>query len=249
MKISAVIITFNEAHIIGKTLAELGFCDEIIIVDSGSTDKTNEICSGFNCTIFQRNFDGYGAQKNFGIKQAKNDWILNIDADEILSSALRKTLTEFEENNAIVAYKIKRNTVFLNHEMCFSGLRSEFVLRFFNRKFCSWDLSLVHEKVNVDGNIALISSPILHHTAKDEISFIEKNKKYAVRAAAQMFQKGKKAISSEAFARKCIKFIEIYILKMGFLDGKSGWKWAKIMSDYTFEKYRNLYLLNKQTNA
>lgn len=249
MKISAVIITLNEAAIIAKTLSQLSFCDEIIIIDSGSIDNTLLICKSYNCIVYHRAFDGYGNQKNFGFEQAKNDWILNIDADEVLTDNLKNEIINLCNVDNVAAFKINRKTVFLEKEMHFSGLRNEYVLRLLHKKKCTWNNSLVHEKLIVQGNIESLKNAILHYTAKDEKMFILKNIKYAEKAAMQMFEQNKKAFYGEAYFRKYFKFIEIFIVKFGFLDGKYGWKWARIMSNYTFQKYSTLEELLRKAKS
>ena len=175
-KISAVIITYNEEAIIGETLSRLWWCDEIIIVDSGSTDRTAEICQKYGSRLFTRKFRGFGEQKKYGVSQAKNDWILCIDADEVLTEPLiDEILSELGRNeNTHAAYTIPRNLVFMNKVFAHGKESGCPIIRLFNKTRANWDVAVVHEKVTVDGTVKHLSGKILHYSYHDYNQFLGK---------------------------------------------------------------------------
>lgn len=227
--ISAVIITLNEARIIEKTLKSLDFCDEIIIVDSGSTDDTLNIAKRYTDKIFIREFDTYGRQKNVGISHTKNSWILTVDADEVLSNELIEEIKNLELYNIeYSAYKIQRMNYFLGKKMSFGSFKNDFVIRLIDKRKCKWNDDVVHEKMIVNGSIGNLKNSILHFTVLDIESALQKQIKYGESNAVKDYNNGKRYSTFHHLIKPYIKFIEIYIAKLGFLDGKAGLQWATI---------------------
>ena len=164
--VSAVIITLNEEAIIAETLSKLWWCDEIIIVDSGSKDKTVSICEQHGCSVYFRNFNGFGEQKNYGVSKAKNDWILGIDADEILSEPLVDEIrTELSKPQIeYAAFTVPRNLVFMNKVFEYGKESGSSLIRLFNKKLGGWDGAVVHEKVSMEGSVKKLKNKILHYS-------------------------------------------------------------------------------------
>ena len=158
MKLSVVLITLNSEKILFNTLEAVKWADEIVLVDSGSTDKTLEIAQKFKAKIVYRAFDGYGSQKNFATQQASNDWILSLDDDEILTPELQKEIQSINLQNAdFQGFKIPRSLIFLGKLLRFSGEYKRLTLRLFNRKQGNWNAEYVHESVEVNGKIGKAS--------------------------------------------------------------------------------------------
>src|SRR6187397_2754864 len=151
MKVSAVIITCNEAHNLRKTLNQLYWCDEIIVVDSFSTDETVAICNQYGCKVFQRVSDGYGTQKRYAIEKASHDWILSLDADEYLTWDLAQEIQhELSTPSNFVGYELPMNLVFRNYEFKYGKESNRFFLRLFNKQFGSMSADKVHEGICVN---------------------------------------------------------------------------------------------------
>src|SRR5260221_13617742 len=152
VKVSAVVITYNEAKNIRRTLSHLDWCDEIIIVDSYSTDETVAICREFNCTVYLKKFEGYGAQKQYAVSRASNDWILSIDADEVLSDSLFMEIASvMRKNPGYTGYYLAISLVFFDKEFLYGKESWRYFLRLFNKNYGGFTDCPVHEKVRLKG--------------------------------------------------------------------------------------------------
>ena len=162
--ISAIIITKNEEHSIRKCLTSISWADEIIVIDSGSKDHTLKICREFGAKIFTKSWRGFGFQKNEALRYAKFKWVLSIDADEIITSKLKKEIILIAgSDNTAEAYSIPRQSFYCGNLIKFSGWQSDFVVRFFQKKFCKFSNDLVHERVIVIGTTLKMKSYMLHN--------------------------------------------------------------------------------------
>jgi glycosyltransferase involved in cell wall biosynthesis len=252
MPVSAVIITKNEAHIIGTTLQSLaGVVSEIVIVDSGSTDNTVAICKSFDAHVIETGWHGYGANKNKGIDAASNDWILNIDADEALDETLRQSIQQAHLQDANTVYEFNFKNFFCGKWIRFGEWAGDKHVRLFNRKKIRWNSAAVHEALSIDSNTVAIQlkGHILHYTTKDMDEYIHKTVAYAKLNARKYFAQGKKAGFLKLHLAPAISFLQHYILRLGFLDGWEGFLIAKTTGWYTFLKYSFLKeLYRKQTD-
>lgn len=246
--VSAVIITYNEEKIIADTISRLWWCDEIIVVDSGSTDSTVNICKEYGCTIFTRSFNGFGEQKNYGVSKATNDWILCIDADEILTESL---IDEFrtelgKDPESFVAYSVPRNLVFMNKTFQYGKETNAHVIRLFNKTKAAWDYAVVHESVLVKGPIKKLNERILHYSYTGYSQFINKINLYSTLGAKKLLQK--KSTKSKALIILSIpfNFFRYYIIDRNFLNGYRGFAWAVLNSCYHFIKYLKLEEMRKE---
>jgi glycosyltransferase involved in cell wall biosynthesis len=251
MSISAVIITKNEAHIIGTTLKSLaGVVDEIIIVDSGSTDDTVSICKQMGAAVIETTWDGYGANKNKGIDASKNDWILNIDADEALDDTLGKSIQQLHLQDANTVYEFNFKNFFCGKWIRFGEWSGDRHVRLFNRSKVRWNSAAVHEALTIDSNTVAIQlkGHILHYTTKDMDEYIHKTVDYAKLNARKYFAQGKKAGFFKLRIAPGLTFFQHYIIRLGFLDGWEGYLIARTTGWYTFLKYSFLKeLYRKQT--
>lgn len=243
MNISAVIITKNEAHIIGKTLQSIKrLTNDIIIVDSGSTDNTVAICRSMNVTVIETTWDGYGANKNKGIAAAKNNWILNTDADEIPDEELIKSLISLQEENENTLFEIKFKNFFCGKYIRFGEWGFDKHIRLFNRNKVNWNNAAVHEELIIppDAKTKTATGSILHYTASSMEEYLGKTNDYATLNANKYFKEGKKTIFFKQYFSPVLTFLQYYIFRLGFLDGKEGFVIAKTTAWYTYLKYKYL---------
>lgn len=247
--LSVVIITKNEAHIIENTLQSLqGVSDDIVIVDSGSTDETIAICKKFNATVIQTGWDGYGANKNKGIDAARYDWILSLDADEAIDTELRAVLQNLSPVNDGIVYKLTYNNFFCNKHIRFGVWGTDRHIRLFNRKKVKWNNAEVHENLvfPVDVKVVTLKGKVLHYTVNSIKEFSDKTNAYALSNAKKYKLQGKKAGFVKLYFAPAFNFIQHYFFRLGFLDGWEGYLICKTNAWYTFMKYVFLKELNKK---
>lgn len=249
--LSVCIITYNEEDNLANCLSQLEFADEIILVDSGSTDKTLTIAKQYNSKISYRKFDNYINQKNHAISLAKNDWILALDADEVISPALKEELhslkvEDFESNSA---FAIPRLTYYLKKWIRHSGWYPNYQVRLFHKKKGNFAGILVHETVEIKGNSKKLKNPLFHYSYKsisDHLAFIDR---YSTLFAIEKFKSGKRSTIAKAIFKSYYKFFWMYFIRCGFLDGSVGLAIAILGSYYNFLKYLKLYELGKDEKS
>jgi len=248
MKISLVMITKNEEKNIAKSLESVkGLVNEIIIVDSGSTDNTNKIAQSYGAKIFKRQFDSFLNQKNYALSLAMNEWVLHLDADEVLSNELREEIRNIMENNTEYdGFILVRTNFFLGRQMKYSGLNKEERLRFAKKSLSKYVGGCVHERLEVNGNIGKLKNVFYHNSYPDLDNCLKKIDTYTSLAAIEKYQSKKNFYITDILLRPIIVFIKIYFFKLGFLDKMEGFIWAAISSYTTFIKYLKFYLLKKQ---
>jgi glycosyltransferase involved in cell wall biosynthesis len=247
-KVSAVIITFNEEDIIARTLSRLDWCDEIIIVDSGSTDRTENICREFGCSFYTRSFKGFGEQKSFGVTRARNEWILCLDADELVTRQLvneiRFELDQPEVNYA--AFTVPRNLVFMNRVFSHGRESRARITRLFNKNKAHWDGAVVHEKVSVNGNIKHLKNKLLHYSYKDYNHFINKINLYSTLGAKKLLNRGKSQNKIVTVLAIPFNFFKYFIIHRNFMNGYRGFAWSVFNTVYHFLKYLKLADLKRK---
>jgi glycosyltransferase involved in cell wall biosynthesis len=244
-QISVFIIAYNEENIIGKCLEKLDFAAEIIVVDSGSTDKTVEICNKFGAKVIFNKFENYGIQKQFALNQTSNDWVLSLDADEVLSNELISEIKNLDLNKEFSGYKIPRTHIFLNKVFKYGSENKKPILRFFNKKQGNFEQNKVHEIINVDGKIGLLKNEILHYTVSDIATAARKNLNYALLSGEFNAEKGKKSSILKSIFKIPYEFVRIYFIQLNFMNGYQGFVWSFFCSFGSFIKYAKLYELNK----
>jgi len=241
---SIVIITKNEEHILERTLANLqGVTDDLIIVDSGSTDQTLEIAKKYDARILQTEWLGYGTTKNLGISNSKYNWILSLDADEGINETLKQSLSDSSiYNDPHILYDLRFNSFIGEKNMKFGQWLNNHHIRLFNKENISWNTFLVHEKLNIPAGykVKKLKGYVLHYTMMNFNEFIFKANKYALLNAEKYFKQGKRSGSLKMFFSPVFSFIKNYFFKLGFLDGTTGYHCARINARYTFLKYKRL---------
>lgn len=216
-KLSVTIITYNEEKNIKRCLQSVAWADEIIVVDSLSTDKTKQICQSFsNVKFIEHPWLGFGKQKHYAVDMASNDWILSVDADEEITLDLAAKIEKIIKKPKYDSYRINRKSFYLNKLIKFCGWNRDYPLRLFNRSKGNFNLKPVHESVEINGTCGRIKKHMLHYTYPTISSHVLKMDKYSALA------KNKKSSITKALFSGFFKFIKMYFFKLGFLDGKAG---------------------------
>jgi len=247
-KISAVIITFNEELFINKCLESIvGIADEVIVVDSFSTDGTEEICRKYNVRFVKNSFGGFRDQKNFALSLASNRYILSIDADEALSEDLRKSILKIKENIDADGYLFNRLSNFCGQWIKHSGWYPDRQLRLFDKEKGKWGGYNVHEKIEMfEGSvIKRIKGDLLHWPCSSTSDYTEKMEKYSDIAAFELHVAGRKSFLFKPVFHMAWRFFVTYIVRGGFLDGHNGYFICSSDSYYSYLKYRKLRKINR----
>lgn len=246
MSLSVVIITKNEEDIIGMCLdAVAALSDDIVVVDSGSTDETEAICLAKKARFIPHFWEGYSKNKNFGIEHARYDWVLSIDADEILNSALVSAIQNELKAPSADAYNISFKNVFLGKPLNFGSWVRESHVRLFKKKSIRWQGD-IHEKLTLEGaRIGKLEGHILHYSIRSLEQYMFKKNIYTTLAAEDMYSRGKKAGFVKIFLSPVFHFVRDYVIKLGFLDGLQGFVLATEGAHYVYLKYSKLALLRK----
>jgi len=240
MKLSATIITLNEERNIGNCLASLDFVDEIVVVDSGSKDCTEQICrANPKVRFFHQEWLGYGRQKNFAADQALNNWILNIDADERVSLSLLRSI-ENMETTAFSAARMARENYFGNRWIKYCGWYPNFTVRLYDRNCCRFNERLVHESLEHNGRIVTLAGNLQHYTYQNIADYLQRMDRYSTLAAQEMFRRQKNTGTLALLFRPIATFIKMYIIRKGFLEGSFGLVLSLLYAQYTFCKYAKL---------
>lgn len=246
MTLSVIIITKNEAAHIADCIASVRFADEIIVVDSGSTDGTRELAAGLGAKVtLTQDWPGFGRQKNRALDLATCDWVLSIDADERVTPELAQTIQQELANPRAQAYKIARLSNFGGRWIRHSGWWPDHVLRLFKRGTARFKDVAVHESVQTSSAIVTLDSHFLHYPYADLETFIAKINHYSSEAAAMMHARGKTTSVLGATGHAVWTFIRIYLIRRGFLDGKEGFILAAMGAAGSFFRYNKLLLLQK----
>jgi glycosyltransferase involved in cell wall biosynthesis len=238
VKISATIITFNEERNIVRAIESLRCCDEIVVVDSGSNDRTIELATNLGARVIDNPWSGYASQKNFASEQASNDWVLSIDADESLSEALEGEIWQIKKNGtACDAYTMPRLAQYLGRWILHSGWYPDRKVRLFNRRRARWVGEYVHESVQVDGPVGHLKSNLLHFTCSSLSEHLKTMDQYTTLAAEQIVSQKKPIGLQHLLAEPVWGFIQTYFFKRGYLDGTEGLAIAYMAAMYNFVKY------------
>ncbi len=223
-RISACIICHNEEKNLERCLQNLKWVHDIVVVDSMSTDGTVEIAQKFRTRIFQRPWPGYAAQKNFALEKAKTDWVLSLDADEVVSEALRdEILSRISKPEALNGYRIPRRSFYLGRWINHSGYYPDRQLRLFRREKGRWEGGRVHERMAVEGRVGNLEQDLLHYPYGGRLTGqLNTINSFSTLLAKDMYDRGKRFHLSLLFFRPLFKFLEVYVLKRGFMDGLPG---------------------------
>ena len=251
-QISAVLITHNEEKFIGKCLDSVkGIADEIIVVDSFSTDRTEEICKQFNARFFKHSFEGFRDQKEYALQFATYNHILSLDADEALSEELRKSILKVKENWKYDGYFVNRRNNYCGKWINHSGWYPDRQMRLFRIEAGAWGKLNIHERfIFHKGRVAgRLKGDLLHWPFVSVAEYVEKRKRYTEISAQEYHKAGKKTSFLSPFIHGFWGFFRTYIINAGFLDGKEGYFICFLNGKSTYNKYKRLRILNKQKKA
>lgn len=237
-KLSVTIITKNEEKNIGRCLESLKWADEIVVVDTDSEDRTVEICRQYTDKVFSETWQGYGKQKNICAGHATNQWILNIDADEVVTpesvEEIQKVLTEGPQ---YPVYHLPRKNYFGDRWVRFGGWYPDRILRLYDKGKVSFSESQVHERLTPDDNAGALKTPLIHYSYRDRQDYIERQDRYSTLYAEEKMANGFRANWTHLYLRPPFMFLKNYILKQGFRAGSLGLFLAKSSAIYTHQKY------------
>lgn len=246
--ISAVIITHNEARNIGRCLDSLqGVVDEIVVVDSGSTDETQQICEEKGARFIPHSWAGYSGQKNFANAQATHAYIYSIDADEALSPELKTALLNAKSKGLSGVYEHNRMTNYCGHWVKHLGWYPDRKVRLFPKAGTSWEGD-IHEVLTFGGNPTThtLTGDLYHYSYYDEKDHRTRADKYSALTAKKLFEQGRKASVLRPFISMIGRFVSMYVLKLGFLDGKAGYRISVISALSNRFKYQELNRLHRE---
>lgn len=239
--ISATIITHNEAANIARAIRSLDCADEILVVDSGSTDETVKIAAELGARIVAHGWEGFAAQKNFAVREARHEWVLSLDADEELNEEARDAVREWKQSvpNA-AAYRFARRPQYLGRWILHSGWYPDWKIRLFNRSQAHWQGSYVHESVVSQGKVETLNGEILHYTCDSLADHRKRIEFYTDLAARELFEQGRRGgLGSRLLAPPWV-FVNTYFLRLGVLDGVPGFLIAWMAARYVHRKYVKL---------
>lgn len=251
MKISAVLISYNEEKNIADAVKSVYWADEILVVDSESSDRTREIAGGLGARVITRSWPGFAAQKQFAVDSAENDWILSLDADERISRELREEILNLKNSNNVAdGYRIPRLSFYMGRPIRHGGWYPDRQLRLFNRTKGRWKDLRIHESVQTTESSAVrdLKHDILHYSVENASHHHRMiGERYAPLAAEQMFLEKRKTSPLRIATAGPIAFIRAYFLKLGFLDGLPGFAIAAFAAHHAFLK--NLILWEIQAGG
>lgn len=249
--VSAVVITYNEEKNIGRCLSSLRFCDEIIVVDSGSDDQTSDIAADYTDKLFVRPWKGYADQKNYAVQLASSEWVLSVDADEEVSDDLKQEIRRITGSSGrSAAYSIPRKTIHSGKWIRYGGWYPNRLVRLFRKSQGRWVGEEVHERWETPGEVGNLKEPLIHYSFNGISDQVKRNDRYSTLGAKSLQREGKKFSLFRLLVKPFSKFVETYVLKRGFLDGFPGFfisvsaaysvflKWAKLWELERSEKKR-----------
>jgi glycosyltransferase involved in cell wall biosynthesis len=238
VKISATIITCNEERNLPRAIESLRCCDEILVVDSGSTDRTTEIAQKFGARVLEADWRGYSGQKNYASDQASHDWVLSIDADEALSEDLEGEIWQLKKNGpSYDAYTVPRLAQYLGRWILHSGWYPDRKIRLFDRRQSRWYGDYVHESVRSDGRVGELDGNLLHYTCGSLSEHIKTMDRYTTLAAEEIVARKRPVGYRHLLLDPPWTFFKSYIVQRGFQDGVEGLAIANMAALYTFLKY------------
>ncbi len=238
--ISALVTTFNEEHHIGDCLASLNWCDEVLVVDSFSTDRTPEIVRGCQrARLEQRTYYGSASQKNWAMDQTRNEWVLILDADERCTPALRREIENMFQNGEPVhdAYTIKRRVYFLGRVIRFSGWQHDRVVRLLRRDAGRYPNRRVHADMWTRGPAPVLQNPMEHFMVDDLLAYSRRIQRYSWWGAAQAWREGRRSGPAEVLGRSLWRFLRTYGLQLGVFDGMRGLVFCLLQAYGTYLKW------------
>lgn len=246
LPLSAVIITCNEERRLKACLESVAFADEIMVVDSGSTDRTPEIALQYGARVVRQEWLGFGRQKQFAVSCATHDWVLCLDADERVSDELRAGIEAAMRKPLWGAYRFPRCNRFMGRWLKHGEGYPDWSLRLFHRAHSRWSEDAIHEKVLVDTTVGALRGDLLHESEESIQAYLDKQNVYTTLQAETLHREGRRAHIGHLLASPLLRFIKFYLVRRGFLDGVPGLIHILIGCFNSFAKYAKLMALNKR---
>ncbi len=247
--LSAVLITLDCERQLAAALDSLAFCDEILVVDSGSTDGTVELARNRGARLIHREWMGFGPQKQFAVEQANNDWVLCIDSDERVTPALRASIEGELSAPRFAAYEFPRCNRFLGRYLRHGEGYPDWSLRLFDRRRARWSGDAVHEKVIADGQVGRIRGDLAHDSAESLQAYLAKQNRYTSLAAEREHAAGRRAGALQLLLSPALRFIKFYVFRLGCLDGLPGLVHIAIGCFNSFAKYAKMLDFQKRQDT
>jgi glycosyltransferase involved in cell wall biosynthesis len=244
-RLSAVLITRNAAALLGPCLDSLAFADEIVVVDSSSSDATAELAMRKGARVVQKEWLGFGRQKQFAVEQASHDWVLCLDADERVSPQLAASIRSALAAPVSPVYRMARRNRFLGRWLSHGEGYPDWSPRLFNRMNARWSDDLVHEKVLFAVTPGTLEGDLMHDSADDLTTYLERQNRYTTLAARQAFEQGRSAGVVHLLFSPVVRFIKFYLMRLGFLDGLPGLLHISIGCVNSYMKYAKLIELRR----
>ena len=245
LPLTVAVITRNAGAQLGACLASAAFADELLVVDSGSTDDTLEVARSHGARVEQRDWLGFGRQKQLAVGLARNDWVLCLDADERVSAELARSIAQAMQAGRYQAYRMARRNRFLGRWLAHGEGYPDWSLRFFHRAHASWSNDEVHEAVLTTVEVGRLSGDLLHESADDIATYLAKQNRYTTLHARALFDQGVRAGYWRLLASPLARFLKFYVLRLGALDGGPGFAHIAIGCNSAFLKYLKLIELEK----
>jgi len=248
--ISATIITCNEAANIARAIRSLDCADEILVVDSGSTDETVKIAAELGARTITHPWEGFAAQKSFAVSEARHDWVLSLDADEELNEESRAAIQEWKQSTPEAgAYRFARRAQYLGRWILHSGWYPDWKIRLFHRDKAHWAGDYVHESVVAEGRVETLNGEILHYTCDSLTDHRKRIEFYTDLAAREMFERGRRAGFMRSLLAPPWVFIHTYFFRLGVLDGVPGFLIAWMAARYVHRKFVKLAELQSSSKG
>lgn len=238
--LSVVLIAHNAAQQLEECLASASFADEIVLVDSGSTDATREVSQKHGARVVTKDWLGFGRQKQFAVEQAQHDWVLCLDADERVSPQLRASIERALTAPVAPVYRMARCNRFLGRWLRHGEGYPDWSPRLFDRRKARWSDDPVHEKVLYAVTPGMLEGDLLHDSAEDLGRYLDKQNRFTTLAAEQLYERGRSAGAFELLASPAVRFLKFYVLRLGFLDGLAGLVHIGIGCMNSYLKYAKL---------
>lgn len=249
ISISAVIITFNEERNIDRCLTSLiGIVDEVVVVDSFSQDKTQEICKKHGVTFIQHPFEGHIQQKNYAIDCASHEWILSLDADEALTEELKKSILSIKEQPKFLGYRMNRLTNYCGHWVKYCGWYPDTKVRLVMKEHARWQGVNPHDRLDMNKNeeTGFLSGDLLHYSYYSKDDHLKQIEFFGNIAAKELFERGGRSNWLKIVIKTIAQFFKSYFLKLGILDGLTGFTISRLSAYATYRKYEKLLILQQQ---
>lgn len=249
-RLSAIVIAKNEAANIADCLDSLAFCDEIVVVDGGSSDSTVAMANAKGARVVSApDWRGYGPQKNLALSQAHGEWVLSIDADERVTPALAAEIHSAIAEAKANGYSMPRLSSFCGKEIHHSGWYPDYVLRLFRRGKARFSDDLVHERVMCDGPVGRLNEPLRHYTIASLEDALSKIDRYSTAGAEMLVASGRRVFFFSGIAHGLVAFLRTYFFRAGFLDGAEGFLIARYNAETTFYRYMKAWLKQRRSES